>query len=103
MHVNRTASGCLFLTMTAITAAAQTEADKYIWLEDVTGERSMAWVKAENERSAKVLENDKHYKSLEAAALKVFEAADRLPTPDLNGGSVYNTWQDEKHVNGILR
>jgi hypothetical protein len=30
--------------------------DKYQWLEDVSGERSMAWVNAENERSAKALD-----------------------------------------------
>jgi prolyl oligopeptidase len=78
-------------------------ADKYQWLEDVSGERSMAWVKAENERSAKVLENDSHYAGLEATALRVLESPDRLPTPSLNGDDVYNTWQDADHVRGILR
>ncbi len=77
--------------------------DKYIWLEDVNGERAMAWVKTENKRSAKVLENDPRYAGLEAAALKVLESPDRLPTPELNGEDVYNTWQDAQHVRGILR
>jgi len=78
-------------------------ADKYLWLEDVHGERAMAWVKAENERSASVLETDQHYAGLEAAALKVLESPDRLPVPELNGKDVYNTWQDAQHVRGILR
>jgi prolyl oligopeptidase len=89
-----------------IHVAAQTPtepADKYLWLEDVHGERSMAWVKAENERSARVIENDPHFAGLEAAALKVLESPDRLPTPQINGGDVYNTWQDARHVRGILR
>ena len=77
--------------------------DKYAWLEDVSGERSMAWVKAENERSAKVLESDPHYPALEAAALKVLESPERLPEPDLEGDEVYNSWQDAQHVKGILR
>ncbi len=77
--------------------------DKYQWLEDVSSERSLAWVKAENERSLKVLESDPHYKPLESSALKVLESPDRLPMPDLNGGNVYNTWQDANHVRGILR
>ena len=55
--------------------------DKYQWLEDVYGDRSMAWVKAENERSAKVLESDPRFAELETAALKVLESPDRLPTP----------------------
>src|SRR5262245_49093178 len=63
----------------------------------------MAWVRAENERSAKVLESDPHYVELEAAALKALESPDRLPTPSLNGDDVYNVWQDAEHVRGILR
>jgi len=77
--------------------------DKYLWLEDVWGERSMAWVKAENERSLKVLESDPRYQPLEAAALKILESPDRLPMPRLNGDIVYNTWQDAQHIRGILR
>jgi prolyl oligopeptidase len=77
--------------------------DKYQWLEDVSGARSMAWVKAENERSAKILESDPRFAGLEASALKVFESKDRLATPVLRGEEVYNTWQDAEHVRGILR
>jgi prolyl oligopeptidase len=77
--------------------------DKYQWLEDVSGDRSMAWVKAENERTAKVFESDPRYADLQAAALKVLESPDRLPIPSLNGEQVYNTWQDADHVRGILR
>ncbi len=86
-----------------IFAQAPESADRYQWLEDVSGERSMAWVKAENERSAKVLEGDPRYPSLEAAALKVLESPDRLPVPSINGQDVYNTWQDAQHIRGILR
>jgi prolyl oligopeptidase len=101
----------LLLALTGMTVAlknadaqAPTEpADKYQWLEDVSSERSMAWVKAENERSAKVLENDPHFAGLEATALKVLESPDRLPLPRISGGDVYNTWQDAEHVRGILR
>ncbi|HTC74771.1 MAG TPA: hypothetical protein VK684_04300, partial [Edaphobacter sp.] len=42
-------------TLTCLNAHAQNlteQDDKYQWLEDVSGERSMAWVNAENERSA---------------------------------------------------
>jgi prolyl oligopeptidase len=63
----------------------------------------MAWVKAENERSAKVLEGDPHFAGLEATALKVLESPERLPFPRINGSDVYNTWQDAGHVRGILR
>lgn len=94
------------ITASTIYIAAQTppeSTDTYQWLEDVSGQRSMAWVQAENERSAKVLERDPHYAGFEAAALKVLESPDRLRIPAINGSDVYNTWQDAEHVRGILR
>ena len=106
MRANCKILGALLLAVNAVTIAAQTPSepeDKYQWLEDVWGERSMAWVKAENERSAKTLESDPRYSGFEAAALKVMESPDRLPDPNLNGDYVYNTWQDAQHVIGILR
>jgi prolyl oligopeptidase len=96
----------LLMIVFGMPLASQTSSeptDKYQWLEDVSSERSLAWVKAENERSLKVLESDPHYKPLEASALKVLESPDRLPMPNLNGADVYNTWQDANHVRGILR
>ena len=92
-----------FDTVQSIAQTPAEQPDKYQWLEDVNGERSMAWVKAENERTAKVLESDPHFAGLEADALKVLESPDRLPIPTLRGGEVYNTWQDGQHVRGILR
>src|SRR5271156_4307049 len=77
--------------------------DKYTWLEDIHGERQMAWVKAENERTAAVLEKDSHFAPLEAEALTVRESPDRLPRPEFRNGMVYNTWRDAEHVRGIVR
>ena len=77
--------------------------DKYTWLEDIHGERQMAWVKAENARTAAVLEKNSHFAPLEAEALKVLESPDRLPEPEFRNGAIYNTWQDAEHVRGIVR
>jgi prolyl oligopeptidase len=100
----------LALTMATTLGATHTLAqssteqpDKYQWLEDVNGERSMAWVNAENARSAKVLEDDPRYAGLAATALTVLESPDRLQIPEFRKGEVYNTWQDAQHVHGILR
>ena len=96
----------LIATISGIHLLSQTPSetpDKYQWLEDVSGERSMAWVKAENERTAKVLESDPRYAQFEATDLKLLESPDRLAIPEINGKEVYNTWQDSQHVRGILR
>jgi prolyl oligopeptidase len=79
------------------------QADKYQWLEDVSGERSMTWVKEQNARTTKVLESDPRFATLKDAALKVYESPDHLAIPVLKEGTVYNTWQDAQHVRGILR
>ena len=98
---------CFSLPAVWRNAAAQTSADhagdKYLWLEDVSSDRAMAWVKAENERTSKVLESDRRFADLRAAALQVLESPDRLPRPDFHSSVVYNTWQDAAHVRGILR
>ena len=87
--------------MTSADAAAT--GDKYAWLEEVSSDRSMAWVKAENEKTAKVLEADPRFATYQAEALKVASDPSRLPMPELRGGEVYNFWRDAEHVHGILR
>ena len=84
-------------------AESPEQPDKYQWLEDVSSPRSMAWVKAENERSAKLLESDPEFARLQAKALKVLESPQRLPLPVFRHGEIYNTWQDAQHERGILR
>ena len=86
-----------------VLAQQQAAEDKYTWLEDVSGDRSMTWVKAENARTAKVLEADPRFPAFQAVALKAAEDPHRLPTPSLRGDDVYNFWQDAQHVRGILR
>ncbi|MCU1250232.1 MAG: Prolyl oligopeptidase [Edaphobacter sp.] len=93
-------------TLSSLNARAQNlndQDDKYQWLEDVSGERSMVWVNAENERSAKALDVGPVYTALAETALRVLESPTRLPSPQFRVGEVYNTWQDAQHVRGILR
>lgn len=77
--------------------------DPFVWLEEVDGERAMAWVKAENDKTSAVLEKDARYPGLFKEALAIAEAKDRIPQPHLFGGRVLNRWQDADHVRGIWR
>ncbi len=106
------ASGAVLvlLAVSATFAHAQTTAqssatgtDPFLWLEDVHGARAMAWVKAQNARTLRVLQGDPNFAGLYAAALKVVEAKDRIPAPTFIQQRVYNFWQDEDHVRGIWR
>ena len=96
------------LSITARSAAAQaahpdSAPDPFRWLEDVSGDRSMAWVRAENSKTTSVLEQDPRYAGIYAAALAMAQAKDRIPYVTFIGGALYNFWQDPAHVRGIWR
>jgi prolyl oligopeptidase len=78
-------------------------ADPFLWLEDVSSPRAMAWVQAENAKTLGVLQADPRFAGLYADALKIAEAKDRIPAPELIGDQVYNFWRDDTHVRGIWR
>jgi prolyl oligopeptidase len=77
--------------------------DKYTWLEDIYGEKQLAWVKAENQRTANVIEKDPRWAINQAEALKVLDSPERLAFPTFRSGAIYNTWRDAEHVRGIIR
>lgn len=78
-------------------------ADTFLWLEQVDGARAMEWVRAENAKTAAVLENDPRYPGLFKQALEIAEAKDRIPEPHFIGGRILNAWQDADHVRGVWR
>ena len=87
----------------ATPAASAATDDPYLWLEDIEGERAMAWVKDRNAKSLGTLQGDPRYERLHAEALRIVEATDRIPMPEIRGRTIYNFWQDPTHVRGILR
>ena len=98
-------AGAAVLTIAggALAQGPSEQPDKYTWLEDIRGEKPMAWVKAENARTAAVLEKQKPFDELRDQALKVMDSPDKLPAPQFRNGMVYNTWRDKDHVRGIVR
>ncbi len=78
-------------------------ADPFLWLEDVSGKRAMAWVRSQDARTLAVLRGDPHFNRYYAEALALGEARDRIPTPQIVNGQVYNFWQDARHVRGVWR
>jgi prolyl oligopeptidase len=94
----------------AVAGFAQSDAtDPYLWLEEVEGERAMAWVKAQNEASLGTLQGDPRYQGLHDQALAILEARDRIPMPGFATGlegeaqGISNFWQDATNVRGLWR
>jgi len=87
-----------------VTGAAMAEdADPFQWLEDVEGEKPLAWVKAQNERSLKILQADSRFAEFEGKALAILQAQDRIAAPSFRAGKISNFWQDQVNVRGIAR
>jgi prolyl oligopeptidase len=103
----RAALASIFLmVISAPAAAVQTsppDNDPYLWLEDVSGPKAMAWVDSHNARSKAILEADPRYQQYYNEALEIAQAKDRIPYASFRGGQVYNFWQDADHVRGIWR
>lgn len=74
-----------------------------LWLEEVQGEQAMAKVNAWNKVTLDKLMADKRYTQYFDAGLEIVNAKDKIPYGTYRGGFVYNFWQDESNVRGMLR
>jgi len=90
-----------------ITPATETlnieENDPFIWLEEVEGEKALAWVDAKNKDSLSYLQKISSYKDLFDKNLAVYDSEERIESPQMIGGDIYNFWRDANNTRGILR
>jgi prolyl oligopeptidase len=77
--------------------------DPHQWLEDVRGERALGWAKAESERTLEAFQSDRRYQGLYDRALEVLQAKDRIPFVQMRPDGLYNFWQDQTNVRGLIR
>ena len=77
--------------------------DPFLWLEEIEGDRALAWVHDRNRECFDELESDARYATLLEQAEALLNAKDRIPYGSVRGGHVYNFWRDARHVRGILR
>ncbi len=94
----------LLLAALVLTAAAAAQpADEFMWLEDVEGERAMAWVEAQNAETAEALQDRPEYDAIYADALELLTSDERIPYPSIMGDGLYNFWTDETNERGLWR
>ena len=77
--------------------------DPYLWLEDVQGERALAWVRERNAATEARLQADPRFEPGVKAVLRVLDSADRIPAVSRRGAWLYNLWQDASHRRGLWR
>ncbi|WP_037182852.1 prolyl oligopeptidase family serine peptidase [Rhodococcoides fascians] len=76
--------------------------DPYLWLEEVTADEALDWVRTRNAATTAALAGDE-FDATEARILEVLDTDARIPYARRRGEYLYNFWRDASHVRGIWR
>jgi prolyl oligopeptidase len=77
--------------------------DAYQWLEEVLGEKPMAWVKERNAESTGELTDSERFRALEGRIREILDSDARIPSIQKEGRYYYNFWRDAKNPRGLWR
>jgi prolyl oligopeptidase len=77
--------------------------DPYLWLEDVTGEKALNWVKERNAKTQSQFEASPDFNKLKDDLLEILNSKERIPFVTKYGEHYYNFWRDEKNERGVWR
>lgn len=76
--------------------------DPFLWLEDVTGDDALAWVRAHNDVTTAALGGDR-FEEMRTQALEVLDTDTRIPYTRRRGDFLYNFWRDAANPRGLWR
>ena len=77
--------------------------DPYLWLEEVEGKKSLAWVEEQNEETFTRYTESNAFKEKYERIKKELNDDERIPSAYYQNGEMYNFWRDEKNVRGVWR
>jgi prolyl oligopeptidase len=84
-------------------AIVMTDDDPFIWLEDVTGEKALDWVRQRNAKTQGKYESDPNFVKLRDDLLAILDSDARIPMVSKRGDYYYNFWRDKKNERGLWR
>ncbi|MBY0452287.1 MAG: hypothetical protein K2P92_04565, partial [Bdellovibrionaceae bacterium] len=76
---------------------------KYTYLTEVTGSKALEFSRAQNQISDQRLKTDPRYQRAYDEAFKIVSSKDKLPGIQVKNGEIFNFWQDDVNVKGLLR
>src|SRR3984893_9438374 len=76
--------------------------DPYLWLEEIDGERALAWVEAQNSATLARF-GDTRFAADRAPLAAIFDRPDNIPVIARRGAKVFNFWKDAEHPRGLWR
>jgi prolyl oligopeptidase len=76
--------------------------DPYLWLEEIDGERALAWVEAQNAATLVCFGDDRFAADRNTLAA-IFDRPDNIPVIARRDAKVFNFWKDAEHPRGLWR
>jgi len=76
--------------------------DPYLWLEDITGDDALEWVRRHNEPTLAELCGER-FEQMRREALEVLDTDARIPYVRRRGEYLYNFWRDADNPRGLWR
>jgi prolyl oligopeptidase len=77
--------------------------DPYLWLEQVTADRALAWAREQNARATQELESAPGFETTRDRLRAILDSKDKTPLVEKRGAFYYNFWRDAQHVKGVYR
>ncbi|MGW4480472.1 prolyl oligopeptidase family serine peptidase [Rhodococcus triatomae] len=77
--------------------------DPHLWLEDVTGDAALDWVRAHNADTVAEYAESAEFTDLQRRIREVLDTDARIPYARRRGPWLYNFWRDAEHVRGLWR
>lgn len=78
--------------------------DKYLWLEEVLSDESLAWARTRNKKTIEMFEAEEWFNEDVKALQTILASKEKIPfVYMIDDGFAYNFWTDEKNIQGLLR
>ncbi len=84
-------------------AAAQDAPDPYLWLENVSADSALDWVRQRNALSTGELTATETFKTFNQRILSILDSDARIPYVEKIGSRYYNLWRDAANPRGLWR
>ena len=82
--------------------AAPGAIDENLWLEDIYGEKPLAWAAEQTENTLDTFRSPE-FDALTGRLLEVIDSDERIPLVSRHGDFLYNFWRDSAHPRGLWR
>ena len=79
------------------------ESDPHQWLEEVTGQAALEWVRGHNAETVRRYAEGDRFERLRDELRDVLDADTRIPYVRRRGEYLYNFWRDADHPRGLWR